>query len=372
MLIYGEPWIGSNDPDYEANPSWDWYKADSPITFFQDDARNAFKGTTADPTLGPASRGYAGGDVSARDAALQAVANDYPEEPTARAGINYLDIHDNWALADRFATCETGDCAWDGRQGVREAEMRIGAALLMTSLGPVVIHGGTEIARSKGLAPLPEEIGGQLVLTDMEMAPIYIKGRGDTYNLRAANAFVWETVGQTAPVDAASMADWWRGLTALRLSETGEVFRVGEAVPDGWVRPVLLDDRPDVLGYTVGDRVLTMVNVGDDVATLNLEHRRRLAAGGGLGRVGRTRGPGRHRGGRAARHLARPGQGRPHLGARLAGRDVTGCPEGLHVGWPARVASGHDARRSRVVSVQTGGRLRRPPVAGGVTFSRAP
>ena len=262
VLIYGEPWIGSNDPDYEANPSWDWYKADSPITFFQDDARNALKGPTADPTPAPASRGYAGGDVSARDAALRAVANDYPEEPTPNAGINYLDIHDNWALADRFATCETGDCAWDGRQGVREAEMRIGAALLLTSLGPVVIHGGTEIARSKGLAPLPDEIGGQLVLTDMEMAPIYIKGRGDTYNLRAANAFVWETVGQSAPVDAASMHDWWRGLIALRLSDTGRVFRVGEAIPEGWVR---VHDHPDpgVLMYTVGERVHVRVNTSD-------------------------------------------------------------------------------------------------------------
>ena len=268
VLIYGEPWIGSNDPDYEANPSWDWYKADSPITFFQDDARNAWKGSPADPTPAPASRGFAGGDPEARGPALRAVANDYPEEPTPNGGIGYLDIHDNWALADRFAACQTDDCAWDGRAGVRAAEMRIAAALLMTSLGPVVMHGGTEIARSKGLAPLPGEIGGQLIKTEMPLAPIYIKGRGDTYNLRAANAFRWETVGQTGPVDTAGMLDWWRGLIALRMSEVGGVFRVGEAVPEGWVRPILLAESPDVLGYTVGDRVLTMVNVGDDVVTL--------------------------------------------------------------------------------------------------------
>ena len=36
-ILYGEPWIASNDPRYEANPDWDWYKEDSPITFFQDD-----------------------------------------------------------------------------------------------------------------------------------------------------------------------------------------------------------------------------------------------------------------------------------------------------------------------------------------------
>ena len=270
VLIYGEPWIGSNDPDYEANPDWDWYKVDSPITFFQDDARNAWKGPTADPTPAAASRGFAGGDLDARGPALRAVANDYPEEPAPTAGIGYLDIHDNWALADRFSTCQTGDCAWDGRQGVRAAEMRIAAALLMTSLGPVVMHGGTEIARSKGLAPLPGEIGGQLVKTEMALAPIYIKGRGDTYNLRAANAFRWETVGQTGPVDTAEMLEWWRGLIALRLSETGEVFRVGQVVPDGWVREVAGGgDR--ALGYVVGGRVLVLVNAGDAPAALRPE-----------------------------------------------------------------------------------------------------
>ena len=263
VLIYGEPWIGSNDPDYEANPDWDWYKADSPITFFQDDARNALKGPTADPTPARSSRGYAGGDPEARRPAMRAVANDYPEEPTPNAGINYLDIHDNWALADRFAACRAGDCAWDGRAGVRAAEMRLGAALLLTSLGPVVIHGGTEIARSKGLAPLPDEIGGQLVLRDMEIAPIYIKGRGDTYNLRAANHFLWETVGQSDDdLDLAELEAWWRGLIALRLSETGEVFRIGDAVPPDHVR--FFDAGGELaLGYVVGDRVLVLANPGD-------------------------------------------------------------------------------------------------------------
>ena len=272
VLIYGEPWIGSNDPDYEANPDWDWYKADSPITFFQDDARNAFKGSPGqDPTPAPASRGFAGGDPEAREPAMRGIANDYPEEPTPTAGINYLDIHDNWALADRFASCQTGDCAWDGRAGVREAEMRIAAALLLTSLGPVVIHGGTEIARSKGIAPLPDEIDGEWERTEMALAPIYIKGRGDTYNLRAANRFLWETVGQSeGPVDVAGLEDWWRGLIDLRLSEDGAVFRVGEPVPDGWVR-FLTPDDPHALGYLVGDRVLVLVNTGEDQVTFDLQ-----------------------------------------------------------------------------------------------------
>ena len=270
VLIYGEPWIASNDPDYEANPDWDWYKADSPLTFFQDDARNAFKGSPGeDPTPAVRSRGFAGGDPEARHATLQGIANAYPEEPTPNAGINYLDIHDNWALADRFASCQEGDCAWDGRAGVLDAEMRIAAALLLTSIGPVVMHGGTEIARSKGLAPLPEEIGGQRVLDAMEIAPIYIKGRGDTYNLRAANRFLWETVGQRGSVDFIEMEQWWRELIALRLSDEGEVFRIAEAVPEGYVQ-VIETESETSLGYIVGDRVMVLMNVGEGIEQFKL------------------------------------------------------------------------------------------------------
>ncbi|MEO0559442.1 MAG: alpha-amylase family glycosyl hydrolase [Bacteroidota bacterium] len=272
VLIYGEPWIASNDPDFEANPSWDWYKIDSPITFFQDDARNAFKGSPGDdPTPDVSSRGFSGGDPEAREATMLGIANDYPEEPTPNAGINYLDIHDNWALPDRFASCMEGDCAWDGRQGVLEAEMRIGAALLMTSLGPIVIHGGTEIARSKGLAPLPEEIGGERVLTDMEIAPIYIKGRGDTYNLRTANHFLWETIGTRDAVDFIEMERWWTELIRLRLGPDGEVLRVGEAVPEGYVQFLESESGSETaLGYIVGDQVMVLVNVGEGIEQFRL------------------------------------------------------------------------------------------------------
>ncbi len=271
VLIYGEPWIGSNDPDFEANPDWDWYKVDSPITFFQDDSRNALKGPTSDPTPEASSRGFAGGDATKREAAMRAIANDYPEEPTPTAGINYLDIHDNWALADRFASNASGEDAWDGRAGVREAEMRIAATLLLTSLGPIVINGGTEIARSKGHAPLAETFGGQMVLTDMDIAPIYIKGRGDTYNLRTANQYLWETVGDDAgAVDFKAMEEWWRGLIALRMSDAGAVFRVGEAVPEGYVQFFAPEDS-NALAWLVDGRILVAVNPTEERVQIGVE-----------------------------------------------------------------------------------------------------
>jgi pullulanase/glycogen debranching enzyme len=243
LVIYGEPWIAPTDPDVVANPEWSWYKEDAPITFFQDDARNAFKGSPFDEK----DRGWAGGDGVARAGAMQALANDYEEEPLATDGISYLDIHDNWALADRYALADH-----NGLEGVDMSAMRIAAGLLLTSAGPVVIHGGTEMLRSKGLAPLEEH--------EVEAAggPIQFKGRDDTYNVRAPNRFLWD--GLAPGSDAIAMRDFWRGLLALRMSDHGSVLRVAE-VPEGhyrWITP----PEETLLGYVVGERVLVLANSG--------------------------------------------------------------------------------------------------------------
>ncbi|MGA7305761.1 MAG: alpha-amylase family glycosyl hydrolase, partial [Rhodothermales bacterium] len=119
-IVYGEPWIHSNDPRYEANEDWNWYKIDAPITFFQDDARNAFQGEPSNPVDKRTSRGWAGGNKALRPQVKLALANRFADEHDPNSGINYLDIHDNWTLADRFASVD-----WDGRQGVDAGPYRI-------------------------------------------------------------------------------------------------------------------------------------------------------------------------------------------------------------------------------------------------------
>ncbi|CAN5589128.1 type I pullulanase [soil metagenome] len=266
IIIYGEPWIPPSDPDVIANPSWAWYKDDAPITFFQDDARNAFKGPVSTPRDPAVDRGFAGGDGSQRESVMLGITGSSPDERDPERGINYLDIHDNWALADQFALYTAGDCAWDGRCGVDEAAYRLAATLLMTSLGPVVLHGGVELMRSKGLAPHPDEFGGERILTT-EMGPIYLKGRGDTYNLRAANRFLWENVGATpeegARADYAGIHAFWRGLIHFRRSDLGAAFRIGRDVPEGYVQIFQPADER-ALGHLVDDRVLVLLNGADN------------------------------------------------------------------------------------------------------------
>jgi len=290
IIIYGEPWIAPSDPRIAADPRWSWYKHNAPISFFQDETRDALVGSPfrlEDPAT---DRGFAGGNASLRAKAMAAIANDFDDERgDTTLGVNYLDIHDNWTLADRFAIAD-----WNGLNGVDEAAYRIAAGMLLTSLGPIVLHGGSEMLRSKGLAPVGEQekavAGGK----------IYLKGRHDTYNLRAPNRFVWEELG-ARPADGpafhqrdiAAMRAWWKGLIDLRASAAGAVLRVAQPAP-GHVR-FATPDNPALLGYVIGAGLAVAVNVGAKPGEIDLpfEQRnwRRIADGTRIDRDGVDAGP---------------------------------------------------------------------------------
>ncbi len=260
IIIYGEPWISSNDPAYNANPDWAWYKADAPIMYFQDDARNAFKGPVSEPKDKATDRGYAGGDISQRERVMLGLTNGWPEEGDPVKAINYLDIHDNWTLADQFASKD-----FDGRFGVDEGPYRIAATLLFTSMGPVVLHGGSEFMRSKGLA------GKESYTKDLDGITLYFHGAGDTYNLRAPNRFEWENIGKTTRdrgsyANYREMLDFWKGMIQLRNSEVGEVFRRPGVPPEGYYDFITPEDE-SMLGYVVDDKVLVLVNTSDSGRT---------------------------------------------------------------------------------------------------------
>ena len=251
-IVYGEAWIGSNDPEFENNPDWDWYKEDSPITFFQDDSRNAFKGPVFTLVDKYQDRGWPGGKFDERENVMKGLGNRFDTDKTPISGINYLDIHDNFALADQFAEVD-----FDGRLAVDQEGYRIATTLLYTSLGPIVTHGGSEIMRSKAHAPLQE-----VVKTTNAGFKVYMHGYRDTYNHRTANQFVWEQVGKrptaTNRNDYAMMQKFWKGLNELRNSSYGEVFRINSASEDYF--QFILPENEGQLGYVVDDRVLVLLN----------------------------------------------------------------------------------------------------------------
>ncbi|MEL6731612.1 MAG: alpha-amylase family glycosyl hydrolase [Bacteroidota bacterium] len=259
-IVYGEAWIGSNDPNFEDNPDWDWYKEDAPITFFQDDSRGAYKGPVFELKDKLKDRGWPGGKFSDRANVMKGLANKFPDDKTPLSGISYLDIHDNFALADQFGTNN-----FDGRYAVDQDEYKIAVTLLYTTLGPIVTHGGSEIMRSKGHAPL-----GEVEKQTKAGFNVYMHGYRDTYNHRTANQFVWETVGQKPNKqnvnDYRNMHAFWQGMNQFRMSPYGEVFRVSEAVPEGyyqWITP----EEESMLGYIVDEKVFVLLNAGQQQGT---------------------------------------------------------------------------------------------------------
>ncbi|PWJ40787.1 pullulanase/glycogen debranching enzyme [Sediminitomix flava] len=259
-IIYGEAWIASNDPNYENNPDWDWYKEDAPITFFQDDSRGAYKGPVFELKDKAKHRGWAGGKFDERDNVMLGLAAKFKDDKTPNSGITYLDIHDNFALADQF-----GSKDFDGRYGVDQDEYKIATTLMYTTLGPIVTHGGSEIMRSKAHAPLME-----VEKETKEGYKVYMHGFRDSYNHRIANQFVWSQVGQKPQEgntnDYANMHAYWKGMNEFRLSEYGEVFRVADAVSDDYYQ-FFTPESTTMLGYLVDEKVFVLLNAGQEAGT---------------------------------------------------------------------------------------------------------
>ncbi len=287
IIIYGEPWIDSNDPEYNKNPNWHWYKDDSPICYFNDDARNAYKGPVFELTDKKKHRGWAGGNFEERDNVIKALSCNFPTQKHINSAINYLDIHDNYALADQFATQN-----FDGRFGVDEANYKIAATLLFTTPGPIVMHGGSEFMRSKGHAPLKE------IVKEIPSGKIYFHGKRDTYNMRTANQFIWENVGKnTIPINTKSsklpyessnfknMLAYWQGLILLRTNLLQPLIDVlpnslaNIPISKRLVTPnannsnfiqFITPNNKAMLGYLIGEKILVLINNDNKMNSFDL------------------------------------------------------------------------------------------------------
>jgi pullulanase len=158
--------------------------------------------------------------------------------------VNYLESHDDMALADELCTRPDRD----GRklQPNDVAVNRLAATILFTSLGIPMIHEGQEFLRSKW-------------------------GLHNTYNRGdAVNAVNWND--RSRPYAAEALA-YYKGLMQLRRSSAGAAFRVAAKPPPGyfrWIEP----RHPQALGYIVntpriheGAGFIVLLNAaGDEVA----------------------------------------------------------------------------------------------------------
>jgi pullulanase/glycogen debranching enzyme len=204
---------------------------------------------------------------------IKALSCSFPAQKNINSAINYLDIHDNYALADQFATIN-----FDGRFGVDEANYKIAAILLFTTPGPIVLHGGSEFMRSKGHAPLME------IVKEIPSGKIYFHGKRDTYNMRTANQFVWENLGKNKTTQKTSasnpaylnsnfknMQAYWQGLIKLRTQILQPIINQNKFLVENInsaVKPMLdsgliefiAPANPAMLGYKIQDKILVLIN----------------------------------------------------------------------------------------------------------------
>ncbi|MGD9873117.1 MAG: alpha-amylase family glycosyl hydrolase [Kiritimatiellia bacterium] len=135
--------------------------------------------------------------------------------------VNYLESHDDMALADEL--CTRPDRNGQNLQPADVDVNRLAATILFTSLGVPMIAEGQEFLRSKN-------------------------GHHNTYDKGdGINALNWDD--RERPPAKEAMA-YYRGLNRLRLSPQGASFRVRSRPPADYYQWIL-PDNPQMLGYTV-------------------------------------------------------------------------------------------------------------------------
>ena len=115
-------------------------------------------------------------------------------------------------------------------------------------------------------------MGGERVLREMARAPIYVKGRGDTYNLRTPNRFDWgPSASPMRPGDLAAMMGGGRGSSRCACRTPAPCCASARRRPEGWVRFFAPEAAPQALGWMVGGQVLVLVNAGDAFAQIPVD-----------------------------------------------------------------------------------------------------
>ncbi len=166
---------------------------------------------------------------------------------TPLQSVNYLESHDDMALADELCTRPDRD----GRnlQPMDVAANRLGATILFTSLGIPMIAEGQEFLRSKW-------------------------GFHNTYDKGdEVNAIYW--TDRDRPLAAEALA-YYKALAQLRQSPEGQSFRVTRKPPASyyrWIQP----PNENVLGYAVnaprihpGNGFLVLLNAGGEEAPVEV------------------------------------------------------------------------------------------------------
>lgn len=293
IIVIAEPWGNSIDPNFTKNKMAD--KNTTPISFLNNKVSSAYIGNASLLSDKNRHRGWAGGNPEERNLVIEAL-SDSVNTYAKNTPVNYLDIYNNYALADKFGTTN-----FDGRFGVDEANYKIASTLLFTTPGAILINGGSEFLHSKAAAPanpITKEINNEKILLGTKQ---------NTQNLSKPNQLVWDNIGKTKTPQNTNLPEpytncnyknmlaYWQGLIALRT----QIFLplMNSSNPQnaranwGNYQPIdfnnlfqfILPENEKMLGYMIDNKILVLINNDNkpnsfETNTMNLKGRWKLIA----------------------------------------------------------------------------------------------
>ncbi len=148
VVLYGEPWGGFNAPLRFGKP----HVGGTGVGAFNDDFRDAMRGSVFNATV----KGFLMGALAKETAIRRGVAGSiyYNEQlkgftKNPQETINYVESHDNHTLWDKNVLAAQADTKIQWTDAMLRNAQKLAGAILLTSQGPVFLHGGQDFARTK-------------------------------------------------------------------------------------------------------------------------------------------------------------------------------------------------------------------------------
>lgn len=142
IIIYGEPWAADNSP---LPTEWQMLKGEqkeSRIGVFNDEFRDAIKGSTRGRDRGFATGKLNEGNIAAVKEGIQGSVNSFAFDP--EEVINYVSAHDDLTLWDKIVHSNP-----EVSEEERIRMNNLSNAIVLTSQGVPFLHAGVEMLRTK-------------------------------------------------------------------------------------------------------------------------------------------------------------------------------------------------------------------------------
>jgi len=234
-LLYGEAWEMTDLPRVQAATKRNLPEA-ARVGAFSDTTRDSIAGRMAGPGFvqgafheAPRVRAGVVGNLRKFETLSEISEDGYDRFARGPAEtVNYLAIHDGYTLWDKV------NLSAGGTTGERAKLVRLATALLFTSQGRIVLHGGDEMGRTKPLAPadpVPDRAHTSALAQEDPDLPGIRRFHENSYcSPDWTNMVRWLRAKQEP---FRSIVEWHRSLALMRRSLPGLCYGTAEQVQKG-------------------------------------------------------------------------------------------------------------------------------------------